>query len=65
MSTVRVHVADRPGSPAVTEQDQKLVDALWVADVETIQIRLAQRFDYERLTPRTAIRVSIHMLITS
>jgi hypothetical protein len=35
VSTVRVHVADRPGSAAVTEQYEKLVDAFGVADVET------------------------------
>ena len=32
--TVRVHVADRPGSAAVTEQYKKLVDAFGVTDVE-------------------------------
>lgn len=42
VSTVRVHVADRPGGAAVTEQNQKLVDAFWVADVKTIRIRLVQ-----------------------
>lgn len=42
VSTVGVHVADRPGSTAVTEQNQKLVDAFWVADVETMRIRLVQ-----------------------
>ncbi len=36
VSTVRVHVADRPGSAAVTEQNKKLVDAFGVADVETV-----------------------------
>lgn len=38
VSAVRVHVADRPGSAAVTEQYKKLVDAFGVADVETIQL---------------------------
>ena len=49
--TVRVHVADRPGSATVTEQNQKLVDAFGVADVEAIPIRLASNWSWTHLLP--------------